>query len=92
MIGISELVAILRTEYAKRDGVEEDVLRRNGVLSAEVAAVELRSRGYRVEVSGPRGGAETEALGDARRGRQGTLRRSAVTVLTAVQELDAGRV
>lgn len=63
MSGISDLVSILQTEYAKRHGVEESVLRRNGVISAEVAAVELRSRGYKVEVSpNPRGGRKLKLL------------------------------
>jgi len=92
VIGISDLVAILRTEYARRDGVGEDVLRRNGVLSAEVAAVELRSRGYKVEVVDLRGGAGAEAPGHAFGGREGTFSRSAVALRTSPGARNAGHL
>jgi hypothetical protein len=55
---LSDVVALLKTKEARDNGVEERVFHRNGILSLEGVATELRHRGYEVELfengGGPR--------------------------------------
>lgn len=48
---ISDVVALLKSKEARREGVEAGVFQREGLLSVDAVAVELRSRGYEIEVS-----------------------------------------
>lgn len=47
---LGDLVKVLKSPECRKDGLHESVLKENGILSAEVAAVGLRQRGYKVEV------------------------------------------
>lgn len=54
---LGDVVALLKTKEARDNGVEDRVFHRNGILSLEGVALELRRRGYEVEVFEARGGA-----------------------------------
>jgi len=60
---LSEVVALLKTKEARDNGVEERIFHRNGILSIESAALELRRRGYEVELFEDGGGSADASAG-----------------------------
>ena len=72
---LTDVIALLKTKEARDNGVEERVFHRNGILSLEGVAVELRRRGYEVETFDGRGGRcirliSVPAVGARRRKKQ----------------------
>ena len=53
---LTDVVNLLKTKEARDNGIEEKVFHRNGIVSIEVAATELRHRGYEVETFDAGGG------------------------------------
>jgi len=59
---LSDVVALLKTKECRDNGVEEAVFHRNGILSLEGVALELRRRGYEVELFEQGGGMRIRLL------------------------------
>ena len=53
---LTDVIALLKTAEARDNGVEERVFHRSGILSLDGVAVELRRRGYEVELFEAGGG------------------------------------
>lgn len=47
---LSDVVDLLRTKDARENGIEERAFHRNGILSLDAVAFDLRARGYEIEV------------------------------------------
>ena len=71
---LSDVIALLETKEARDNGVEERVFHRNGIISLQGAALELRRRGYEVEIFEARGQRirliSVPSVGARRRARQ----------------------
>lgn len=67
---LSEVVALLKTKEARDNGVEAQVFHRNGILSLGGVALELRRRGYQLELFDDGGGPRIRLLAVPRVGAQ----------------------
>jgi len=75
---LSDVIALLKTKECRDNGVEEKVFHRNGILSLEGVATELRHRGYEVEIFESRGGAANTACLGPVGGRAAAQKRPAL--------------